>query len=84
MAIKNVPKKTKTGGVPKLDRFIRPGKETLYVTYAQAASFFSLPYYTMVKCAKEAKANIHIRKGVLVDMTILMNYMENELREKGD
>lgn len=75
------PLKTKSDGIPKLDRFIRPGKERLYVTYAQAAAYFSLPYYTMVNLAKQAKANIHIRKGVLVDMETLTDYMEKELRK---
>lgn len=78
------PKKIKGKGEPKLDKYIRPGKERMYASYAQAANYFSLPYYTMVNFAKQANANLHIRKGVIVDMDVLNDYMENELRRKGD
>lgn len=78
------PLKTKSDGIPRFDRFIRPEKVRLYATYAQAAAYFSLPYYTMVNFAKQANANLHIRKGVIVDMDLLNEYMENELRSKGE
>lgn len=77
------PKKTVKSGIPKLDRYIRPEKEMLYASYAQASNYFSLPYYSMVKLAKEADANIHIRKGVLVDMKRLETYMEMKPRGNG-
>lgn len=80
----NNPKKTVNKGVPKLDGFISPGKKKFYATYAQVASYYSLPYYTAVKLAKEANANIHIRKSVLVDMDVVNNFMESELRSKGE
>lgn len=81
---KNNPKKTVSKGAPKLDLFIRPEKQKQYVTYAQAAGYFSLPYYTTVNLAKRANANLHIRKGVIVDLKILIDFMESELKGKGE
>ena len=71
------PKKTVKSGIPKLDRYIRPEKEMLYASYAQASNYFSLPYYSMVKLAKEAGANIRIKKNVVIDLELIDKYLEN-------
>lgn len=72
------PKKTRYG--PSLDKYIRKGKKRRYTTYAKAASYYSIPYYSMVRIAKEARACWKIRKTVIVDLDKLEKYLEKKCR----
>ena len=58
----------KTSG-PDLDMYLE-GKRKGYVTYVQGASIYRMNYYTFVRLAKEAGANIRSRKTVVVDLDI--------------
>ena len=59
---------------PNLDRYI-VGREKRYARYEDAARLYSLPYYTFVKLAKEANANLRIRRTALVDLDAVENYI---------
>lgn len=70
----------KTRG-PDLEKYLE-GKKKRYVTYVQGASIYQLSYYTFVRLAKEAGANIRSRRTVVVDLDIfeayLMSFAEKE------
>ena len=63
---------------PDLERFLE-GKKRKFVTYAQGARIYSLNYYSFVKLAKAAKANIQIKKNVVIDLEAVEEYLENHL-----
>ena len=68
-------KKSRCG--PRLDQYIREGKERRYTSYRKASLFYSIPYYQLVRLAKEADACWKVRKTVIVDLDKLDVYMEN-------
>lgn len=74
-------KKTRSG--PELDCYIREDKERRYLTYRKASLFYSIPYYQLVRLAKEANACWKIRKTVLVDLEKIEIYLET-FREGSD
>ena len=61
---------------PDLDRFIDEQKRT-FVSYAQGARMYSMNYYSFVKLAKEAGANIRIKKNVVIDLELIEKFLEN-------
>ena len=61
---------------PDLDRFIDEQKRN-FVSYAQGARMYSMNYYSFVKLAKEAGANIRIKKNVVIDLELIEKYLEN-------
>lgn len=63
---------------PDLERFLE-GRKRKFVTYAQGARIYSLNYYSFVKLAKAAKANIQIKKNVVIDLEAVEEYLENHL-----
>ena len=75
----------KTKG-PNLDMYLE-GKNKRYVTYVQGASIYRMNYYTFVRLAKEAGANIRSRRTVVVDLDIfdayIMSFAEKEEDENG-
>ena len=48
-----------------------------FVSYAQGARMYSMNYYSFVKLAKEAGANIRIKKNVVIDLELIDKYLEN-------
>lgn len=80
--MEHLTKPKKIRDVLDLDKYIREGKKRRYTSYARAASFFSLPYYSIVKIAKEAGACWKIRKTVIVDLDILEAYIEEHGKGK--
>jgi outer membrane protein W len=69
---------------PDLDRFIA-GKERKFVSYVQGANMYSMNYYSFVNLAKEAGANIRVKKNVVVDVDVLDAYIANNFGEgEGD
>ncbi|MCR5768581.1 MAG: hypothetical protein K6G45_08840 [Lachnospiraceae bacterium] len=68
---------------PDLDRYI-DGQKRMFVTYAQGARMYSMNYYSFVTLAKEAGANIKIKKKVVIDLEMIEKYLEkNCMEEKG-
>lgn len=61
---------------PDLERFLE-GRKRKFVTYAQGARIYSLNYYSFVKLAKAAKANIQIKKNVIIDLEAVEEFLEN-------
>lgn len=59
---------------PNLDKYLEDGGRR-YVTYEQGARIYSLPYYSFVRLAKDAQANLKMRKTVVVDLDILEKYI---------
>ena len=68
---------------PDLDKYLE-GRRRKYTTYAQGAKLYSMHYYAFVKLAKEAGANIKIKKKVLIDLDILERYIEEHCKEEGE
>lgn len=60
---------------PNLDKYL-VGREHHYMTYQDGAREYSLPYWGFVNLAKEAEANITLRKTAIVDMDKLEKYIE--------
>ncbi len=52
---------------PDLDAYLGE-KRRKFITYAQGARMFSMNYYSFVKLAKMAGANLHVKKKVVVDL----------------
>ena len=65
---------------PDLEQYVE-GKKRKFTTYARGASLYSMNYYSFVNLAKEAGANIQIKKKVIVDLDILEKYIEEQCRE---
>jgi len=69
-----------------LDKYL-VGKEHRYCTYQDGARLYSMAYWSFVTLAKEAKANIKLRKTALVDLDLIEQYIEqfceegNEMRK---
>ena len=61
---------------PDLDHLIEDKKRN-FISYAQGAKMFSMNYYSFVKLAKEAGANIRIKKNVVIDLELIDKYLEN-------
>ena len=61
---------------PDLDHLIEDKKRS-FISYAQGAKMFSMNYYSFVKLAKEAGANIRIKKKVVIDLELVEKYLEN-------
>lgn len=61
---------------PDLDHLIEDKKRN-FISYAQGAKMFSMNYYSFVKLAKEAGANIRIKKKVVIDLELVEKYLEN-------
>ena len=59
---------------PDLEQYVE-GKKRKFTTYARGASLYSMNYYSFVTLAKEAGANIQIKKKVIVDLDILEKYI---------
>lgn len=59
---------------PDLERYLE-GKKRKFITYAQGARMFSMNYYSFVKLAKMAGANLRVKKRVIVDMDAVEAYM---------
>lgn len=74
-------RKTRKG--PNLDKYIRENKKRRYMTYRNACVFYSMPYYNLVRLAKEAGACWKIRKTVLVDLDKVDVYIE-QFRDGGN
>ena len=59
---------------PDLERYLE-GKKRKFITYAQGARMFLMNYYSFVKLAKMAGANLRVKKRVIVDMDVVEAYM---------
>ena len=55
---------------PDLEKYLE-GRHHNYITYAQGARFYNLPYWTFVNLAKKAKATWALRKTAIVDTVVL-------------
>ena len=60
---------------PDLDKYV-DDKKRWYTSYAGGARIYSMSYYTFIKLAKEAGANVKIKKNVVVDLDVLEKYIE--------
>ena len=65
---------------PDLGKFIEE-KKRKFVSYAQGARMYSMNYYTFVKLAKEAGANIQIKKSVVIDLELIEEYLEKKCND---
>ena len=86
---KELIRKLKKG--PDLEKYLE-GRKRTYVSYAQGAKMYSMSYYTFINFVKEAGANLHIKKNVVVDLDVLEAYIqkngenggiEDEQKKKG-
>ncbi len=74
---------------PDWDKYLE-GKKKRYVTYHEGARIMKMPYYRFTRLAREAKANIKIRKRAIVDLEVLEEYLnsvkedENGVQEEED
>jgi len=59
---------------PDLDKYLEDGGRK-YVSYEQGARIYSMPYYSFVRLAKDAQANLRMRRSVVVDLDILEKYI---------
>ena len=64
----------KKSTLPDLDRFLT-GRERHFVSYLDGARLYDLSYHTFVTLAKAAKANLRIKKTVIVDTGIIEDYL---------
>lgn len=62
-------------GLPDLDRYLE-ARGRRFVTYAEGAEIYQIPYYSFVRLAKEAGANYTMRKSVIIDIDIIERYLE--------
>ena len=60
---------------PDIDKYV-DDKKRRYTSYAGGARIYSMSYYTFIKLAKEAGANVKIKKNVVVDLDVLEKYIE--------
>lgn len=60
---------------PDLDKYVND-KKRRYTSYAGGARIYSMSYYIFIKLAKEAGANVKIKKNVVVDLDVLEKYIE--------
>lgn len=64
---------------PDLDKYLGNRQRKL-VSYAEGARIYSLNYYTFVKLAKRAGANIRIKKNVVIDLEKIEEFMEQNCK----
>lgn len=69
-------KKEMVSRLPDLDRYLT-GRQRHYVSYLDGARLYDLSYHTFVTLAKAAKANLKMRKTVIVDTEIIEDYLAN-------
>lgn len=62
-------------GLPDLDRYLET-RGRRFITYAEGAEIYQIPYYSFVRLAKEAGANYTMRKSVIIDIDIIERYLE--------
>lgn len=67
-------------GLPNLDKYLE-GRRRHYVTYLDGARLYQLSYQTFIKLAKAAKANLKIRKAVIVDVDLIEQYLADNYEE---
>ena len=53
------------------------------VSYMEGAKYYSMNYYAFVKLAKEAGANIRIKKKVVIDLQLVDEYLEKNCKGDG-
>ena len=68
MAVKNE-------GLPDLEGYLEERGRHL-VTYTEGARMYHIPYYSFVRLAKEAKANLPLRRTTVVDVDIIEDYLK--------
>ena len=68
-------KKSINHDLPDLDRFLE-GRGRKFVTYSEGSDMYGIPYYSFVRLAKEAGANITLRKNAIVDVDVIEKYLE--------
>ena len=73
-------KKEAAAGLPDLDKYLE-GRKRRYVTYLDGARLYDLSYQTFVKLAKAAKANLKVRKTVIVDVDRIEKYLADNFEE---
>lgn len=73
-------KKEASCGLPDLDRYLE-GRRRHYVTYIEGARLYHLSYQTFVKLAKAAKANLKMRKTVIIDVDLIEQYLADNFEE---
>lgn len=66
--------------VPDLDQYLGEKRRTL-CSYEEGAKMYGLRYYSFVNLAKEAKANIKVKRHAVVDLDKLDAYI-NKLGEE--
>lgn len=66
-----------------LDKYL-VGKEHRYCTYQDGARLYRMAYWSFVTFAKEAGANIQLRKTALVDLDLIDKYIEETCGEDED
>ncbi len=69
-----MPKKQAVG-VPDLDPYLGKKRRTL-CSYEEGATMYGLRYYSFVNLAKEADANIKVKRHALVNLDILDAYID--------
>ena len=68
MAVKNE-------GLPDLEGYLEERGRHL-VTYTEGARMYHIPYYSFVRLAKEAKANLPLRRTTDIDVDIIEDYLK--------
>lgn len=68
MAVKNE-------GFPDLERYLEKRGRHL-VTYTEGATMYHIPYYSFVRLAKEAGANLPLRRTTVIDVDIIEEYLK--------
>lgn len=72
----------KSNSPPNLDKYIKR-KLHKFVIYEGGARLYSIPYWSFVSFAKEARANVMIRQRVLVDQDIFDKFIEDNCQYEG-
>ena len=67
---------------PDLEKYLE-GKKKKYASYAEGARIYSMSYYTFIKLAKAAGANMKIKKNVVVDLEAIEEYLEKQCHTEG-
>lgn len=68
MAVKNE-------GFPDLERYLEERGRNL-VTYTEGATMYHIPYYSFVRLAKEAGANLPLRRTTVIDIDVIEEYLK--------
>ena len=66
---------------PDLEKYLE-GRKHRYTTYEKGARMYSLPYWTFVNLAKNAKATWPLRKTAMVDIDLLDKYIDEHCNGK--